>query len=162
MMALLPGIAVVAAFAVVRVSDGSLAGGFGLVGLALFGFSITAGVLLAWRLLSLQQRPERLMIASTLFLLWLVAFVIVAARLRGLRRSADALKLLRVFVGFLGLSAVVALVVAPPDFGGWVLMALGCPLAAAPVASGQGIHSLDQRPRPLRSLAPPVLADVCG
>lgn len=65
------------------------------------------------------------MIASTLFLLWLVAFVIVAARLRGLRRSADALKLLRVFAGFLGLSAVVALVVAPPDFGGWVLLALG-------------------------------------
>lgn len=57
MMALLPGIAVVTAFAVVRVSDGSLAGGFGLVGLALFGLSITAGVLLARRLLSLQQRP---------------------------------------------------------------------------------------------------------
>lgn len=57
MMALVPGITVAAAFAVVRVSDGSLAGGFGLVGLALFGFSIIAGALLAWRLLSLQQRP---------------------------------------------------------------------------------------------------------
>ncbi|SMC43103.1 hypothetical protein [Rhizobium sp. RU36D] len=54
-LALLPGILVVGAFAVVRVSDGSAAGAFGLVSLALLGFCIVAGVLVAKR--HLAGRP---------------------------------------------------------------------------------------------------------
>ncbi|SMC43079.1 hypothetical protein [Rhizobium sp. RU36D] len=65
------------------------------------------------------------MIASAAFLAWLISFVFVAVKIGGLRRLGDTGPAFSLVIGLVGLSAVVALIMAPPDFGGVVLLILG-------------------------------------